>query len=94
LALVAEVIILFLFVVDCGDLFTTSDYPIFRVGMNAKGYIAIGMTAWGIVSIGMMDEGLVTLSMVGSGLVVFVGQSGGGLGFGLYQVGMSWGSLR
>jgi hypothetical protein len=90
LALTAEAIILFFFVVDCGDLFTTSDYPIFSAGMNAKGYIAIGMTAQGIVSIGMMAEGLVTLSMVGSGLVVFVGQCGGGLGFGLYQVGVSW----
>jgi hypothetical protein len=58
--------------------------------MDAKGFIAIGMTARGIVSLGMMAQGFVTFSMVGTGLIVFVGQMGGGFGFGIYQLGISW----
>jgi hypothetical protein len=46
-AAAAETIILYFFVVGCGDLLTTSSYPIFDVGFTAKGYIAIGMFAQG-----------------------------------------------
>lgn len=58
--------------------------------MNAKGYIAVGMFAEGIVAIGMIGQGIFTISMVGTDLLFFFGQVGGGFGFGIYQVGISW----
>ena len=60
------------------------------MGSNAKGIIAIGMVSHGIVSIGVISQGLFTLSILGSGLIIFVGQIGGGVGLGLYQIGISW----
>jgi hypothetical protein len=38
----------------------------------------------------MVGEGVFTLSMVGLGLLAFAGQVGGGLGVGVYQLGVSW----
>lgn len=60
------------------------------MGTQAKGYIAIGFISQGIVSIGMLSEGMFSLGMIGYGILGFVGQIGGGLGFGIYQVGISW----
>lgn len=48
------------------------------------------MFAEGIIAIGMMAQGLFTISMVGIGVIAFIGQVGGGLGFGIYQMGISW----
>ena len=91
LGLAAEALIIYFFIKDCGDLFTTSgEYPAFSVGVDAKGYIAIGLKARGIISIGLVAQGLFSLSMAGTGLLVFVGQVGGSLGLGIYQVGVSW----
>ena len=91
LGLAAEALIVYFFIQNCGDLFTSSgEYPAFSVGMDAKGYIAIGIQAKGIISIGIVAQGMFSLSMVGTGLVVFVGQVGGSLGLGIYQVGVSW----
>ncbi len=74
----------------CGDLFSSSNnFPVFSYGVNAKGIIAIGVFAQGIVAIGMISVGLFSISLLGIGLVVFVGQLGGGLGIGIYQIGIS-----
>ena len=72
-------------------MFTTPEkYPFFSAGSDAKGYIAVGMNAKGIVAIGMISQGLFTFSMVGTGIFCFIGQAGGTLGFGIYQVGVAW----
>jgi hypothetical protein len=85
-----EATILYYFVISCQDLFTTSDYPFFSFGVYAKGYIAIGIVCRGIVSIGVISQGFFTISLFGSGLFVIVGVLGGGFGFGMYQIGVSW----
>ena len=59
------------------------------MGKNAKGYIAIGLAARGILTIGLFCEGIISFCVIGFGLLCFVGQVGGGLGFGIYQVGVS-----
>lgn len=72
------------------DLFERpKDFPIFSVGINAKGFFAIGVYAEGIVTIGIISVGLISISLIGIGWVVFVGQIGGGSGFGIYQIGIS-----
>ena len=42
------------------------------------------------MSIGLISEGIFTLSMIGSGILLFVGVWGGGMGIGIYQLGISW----
>ena len=60
------------------------------MGSDAKGFVAIGMSAKGVIAIGIYSQGIFTLSMIGYGILAFVGQLGGGMGFGIYQVGISW----
>ena len=87
----AEVAIFHFYFSQMKGLFTKEEeIPVFSAGSSAKGYIAIGLYPEGIISIGLMSQGIFTLSMVGSGILVFIGQLGGGLGFGVYQVGVSW----
>lgn len=52
------------------------------VGLNAKGIIAIGMKAKGIVSLGMFSMGVLSFGLLSLGLVAF-----GALSFGLLSVG-------
>lgn len=65
-------------------------FPIFSFGVNAKGFIAIGVFAQGVVAIGVISLGLISVSLLGIGLVAFVGQLGGGIGVGIYQIGVSF----
>lgn len=90
LALGLEALLFYFYISSCKDFFTESNMPIFSAGMDAKGYIAIGMYAQGIIAIGMVARGIFTMSMVGVGILFFVGQVGGGLGFGIYQIGIAW----
>lgn len=59
------------------------------MGVHAKGFIAIGVYAEGVVTMGVISIGLISISLVGIGWVIFVGQIGGGSGFGIYQIGIS-----
>lgn len=63
--------------------------PIFSAGMFAKGYVAIGMFAQGFLAVGMIGQGVVNASLIGIGVLFFFGQIGGGIGYGIYQIGIS-----
>jgi hypothetical protein len=89
--LAVQIAIFYFYIKDCSDLYTNArHYPLISVAADAKGIIAIGITARGVFSIGVVSQGLFTLSIVGSGILFFMGQAGGGLGFGIYQLGVSW----
>ena len=91
IGLAGQVMMVIFFVKECGDLFSSSEnYPAVDIGMNAKGYIAIGANAKGIISIGLLSQGLISISLLGYGLIFFLGQVGGGLCLGIYQVGVCW----
>lgn len=91
LSIAFAALISYLFIVSCGELiYGTSNYPFLSIGVGAKGFIAIGLYAEGIVAIGVIGQGLCTISMGGYGLMFFLGQVGGGLGLGIYQLGICY----
>lgn len=66
---------------------TVRGMPLWHIGRNAHGIIAIGMKAQGIVAIGMRAKGLVALGMVSLGLLSFGMLSLGLLSVGLFAAG-------
>ena len=91
IGLAGQAVMIYFFIKDCGDLLnSSSDYPVFSYGRDAKGYIAVGLFSRGIISIGVVGQGVITFSNLGYGLFLFLGDVGGALGLGIYQVGVSW----
>lgn len=70
-------------------IFKPENIPIFSFGVRAKGYIAIGVIAEGILAIGVVSVGFFSISLIGIGFLAFLGQIGGGIGVGIYQIGLS-----
>lgn len=57
--------------------------PLWHVGKNARGFIAIGMKAHGIIAIGIRARGVISLGLLSVGLLSF-----GLLSLGLLSIGM------
>ena len=90
IALLAEILLWYFTITMSSPFNNLAELPIVSVGQSAKGYIAIGIDAVGIISIGIYSIGIFTFSVMGSGLLMFIGVVGGGLGFGIYFLGISW----
>lgn len=57
--------------------------PLWHIGRNAKGFVAVGLNARGIIAVGLNAQGVVSLGMLSVGLV-----SLGMLSLGLLSIGM------
>ena len=62
--------------------------PIYHIGKNAKGLIAIGLNAKGIIAIGFKATGLISIGMLSVGLFSFGLLSIGLLALGLFTLGL------
>ncbi len=62
--------------------------PLWHVGKNAKGIVAVGMNARGVIAIGMKAKGIVSLGLLSIGLLSFGLLSLGLLSIGLFAIGI------
>lgn len=62
--------------------------PLWHIGKNASGFVAIGMNARGIIAIGMKAKGLISLGLLSIGLLSFGVLSLGLLSVGLFALGI------
>ncbi len=57
--------------------------PLWHIGKNAKGFVAVGLNARGVIAVGLKAKGIISLGMLSIGLVSF-----GMLSLGLLSIGM------
>lgn len=62
--------------------------PLWHIGKNANGVLAIGVSARGILAIGLKAQGIVSLGVLSLGILSFGMLSLGFLSFGLFSAGM------
>lgn len=62
--------------------------PLWHIGRNARGFVAIGKNACGIIAIGMIAKGMVSLGLFSMGLFSFVLFSLGLLSIGQFALGV------
>ncbi|MGN0479215.1 MAG: helix-turn-helix domain-containing protein [Hominenteromicrobium sp.] len=67
---------------------TVRGMPLWHIGRNARGFIAVGLHARGVVAVGLRAEGVVSLGMLSVGVVSFGMLSLGLLAFGLLALGV------
>lgn len=61
---------------------------IIAIGLNAKGFLAIGMKATGVISIGMLSMGIISLGMLSISLIALGMMSLGVLAVGCFALGI------
>lgn len=66
---------------------TVFGMPLWHVGRNARGFVAVGFRARGVIAVGLRARGLVSVGMLSLGLISFGMLSVGLLAFGLLAVG-------
>lgn len=57
--------------------------PLWHIGKNARGFIAIGLNSRGVISIGLKSRGILSLGLLSMGIISF-----GVLALGLISIGM------
>lgn len=62
--------------------------PLWHIGKNAKGIIAVGLNARGIIAVGMCAKGVISLGVLSVGLLSFGMFSLGLFSFGLFAAGI------
>ena len=43
--------------------------PLWHIGRNARGFVAVGLNARGVIAVGLKAEGIVTLGMLSVGVL-------------------------
>lgn len=66
---------------------TVFGMPLWHIGRNAKGFIAVGMNAKGVIAVGLKAQGIVSLGLLSLGLLSFGMISLGLLAFGMLAIG-------
>ncbi|MCI5603890.1 MAG: helix-turn-helix domain-containing protein [Clostridiales bacterium] len=61
---------------------------IIAIGLNAKGFLAIGMKATGVISLGMLSIGIISLGMLSISLIALGMMSLGVLAVGCFTIGI------
>ena len=67
---------------------TLCGMPLWHIGRNARGFIAVGLNARGVIAIGFKAEGTVSLGMLSIGLISLGMLSVGILSFGMLALGI------
>lgn len=67
---------------------TVFGMPLWHIGRNAKGFIAVGLNARGVISIGLKSRGIISLGILSVGLLSLGMLSLGLLSFGMFSVGI------
>lgn len=62
--------------------------PLYHIGKNAKGVVAVGVNARGIIAVGMKAKGILSLGLLSAGLVSLGMLSLGLLSIGLFALGI------
>lgn len=62
--------------------------PIWHIGKNAKGFVAVGLNARGVIAVGLKAKGIVSLGMLSIGVLSFGMLSIGFLSLGLFALGL------
>ncbi len=50
---------------------TVFGMPLYHIGKNARGFIAVGIKAKGIISVGLLSKGIISLGLLSIGLIAF-----------------------
>lgn len=66
---------------------TVLGMPLWHIGRNAKGFIAVGLRARGIISFGLLSVGVISIGMLSLGLIAFGLLAVGILSAGCFSVG-------
>ena len=62
--------------------------PLWHIGRNARGFIAVGLNARGVIAVGLKATGIVSLGMLSAGVLSFGMFSIGLLSIGLFALGI------
>lgn len=62
--------------------------PLWHIGRNARGFVAVGLNAHGIIAVGLKAKGIVSLGMLSLGVLSFGMLSLGFLSVGLFSLGI------
>lgn len=68
---------------------TVCGMPLWHIGRNARGFVAIGLNARGVLAIGLKAKGIVALGVVSAGLLSFGTLSFGFIALGLFALGIA-----
>lgn len=67
---------------------TVCGMPLWHIGKNARGFVALGVNARGVIAIGMKARGIVSLGMLSVGVLSFGMLSLGLLSLGMFALGI------
>lgn len=67
---------------------TLCGMPLWHIGRNARGFVAVGVNARGVIAIGLKARGIVSMGVLSLGLLSFGTASLGLLSFGLFALGI------
>lgn len=68
--------------------------PLWHIGKNAKGFVAVGLNARGVIAVGLKAQGIISLGLLSIGVISFGMISLGLLSIGVYAFGiLSAGSI-
>ena len=62
--------------------------PLWHIGRNARGFVAVGLNARGIIAVGLQAQGIVSLGMLSIGVLSLGMMSLGLLSLGLFAIGV------
>ena len=67
---------------------TVLGMPLWHIGKNAKGFIAVGLNARGVIAVGIKSKGLISLGLLSIGILSFGILPLGLLSVGLFAIGI------
>lgn len=67
---------------------TVFGMPLWHIGKNARGFIAVGLNAHGVIAVGLKAKGIISLGMLSVGVLPFGMFSIGLLSIGLFALGI------
>lgn len=67
---------------------TVCGMPLWHIGRNARGFVAVGLNARGVIAVGLKASGIVSLGFLSIGVLSFGALSLGLLSFGLFALGI------
>ena len=67
---------------------TVCGMPLWHIGRNARGFVAVGLNARGVIAVGLKATGIVSLGMLSIGVLSFGMLSLGLLSLGLFALGI------
>lgn len=62
--------------------------PLWHIGKNAKGFVAVGLNARGIIAVGLKAQGIISLGLLSIGVISFGMMSLGLLSIGIFAFGI------